>query len=130
MKSNFFFLFSVLLLIFASSLFRENTIQKNDFRNNFDLFSTNNKFQFSETDKIITIIEENNSDNDEEFHSNDNQTKIKVDFCNIRNRFFININKNLIPLFDLNFYNNQFVTLPTISTNSNPLYLQQRVFRI
>ena len=130
MKSNFFFLFSVLLLIFASSLFHENTIQKNDFRNNFDLFSTNNKFQFSETDKIITIIEENNSDNDEEFHSNDNQTKIKVDFCNIRNRFFININKNLIPLFDLNFYNNQFVTLPTISTNSNPLYLQQRVFRI
>lgn len=130
MRSNFFFLFSFLLLIFASSLFRENTIQKNDFRNNFDLFSTNNKFQFSETDKIITIIEENNSDNDEEFHSNDNQTKIKVDFCNIRNRFFISINKNLIPLFDLNFYNNQFVTLPTISTNSNPLYLQQRVFRI
>ena len=130
MKSNFFFLFSVLLLIFASSLFRENTIQKNDFRNNFDLFSTNNKFQFSETDKIITIIEENNSDNDEEFHSNDNQTKIKVDFCNIRNRFFISINKNLIPLFDLNFYNNQFVTLPTISTNSNPLYLQQKVFKI
>lgn len=130
MKSNFFFLFSVLLLIFARSLFHENTIQKNDFRNNFDLFSTNNKFQFSETDKIITIIEENNSDNDEEFHSNDNQTKIKVDFCNIRNRFFISINKNLIPLFDLNFYNNQFVTLPTISTNSNPLYLQQRVFKI
>lgn len=129
MKAKLFFLFPFLLLILGGSICYGNTIQKNDFKNNFHFFSENNNTQLSNIDKIIVLIEENDVDNDEELNSDDNQTT-KIDSFKVQKNYLITVNKNLIRLFDLNFYNNQFVTLPKINANSNPLYLQQSVFRI
>ncbi len=123
-----FFLFIVILPFYGANNFFGNVTKEKNTVISQNKINKNNKFKFSDNNLNAFLLEENDSDSDELFHCNTNNSD-KNNFLDYSNYFIKKWQDSILKIFTTH-YNSNSTIYSHFSGFSNPIYISIQVLRI